>query len=478
MGQCGACGAASPCLPLRWGSGGHRQRAADASEDAHAHSSSVFFDAEEGDSSADHLFALARLSAHNLASRSSAAVPLAGVGRAIRAVSPSASIRSLSGRLRACRYRRPTPLPSPQSPTRSTSLDEDGSPRPCRQGGCPAATPPAAAPSKPSPMLSWWGQTIPEWTGPGRPPDGSAHWSRGDGRGLRVRCNTKGEKHASQGALYECFSADLVQASCKVGEVMERLVQLPPPCDPDGSLVGGGGSQLSGGCNGHCATSSSSASTYRRWAPGCPLPRVICIVVQLPEQAGPAWGTHPVEDHGCSFVAAFHIKQETLAALEQGDCPSEDVPEGLRLFQEFCKRGQTDLPMPKGKSRTSGLFKFMAVGENIEELGIPWLLASTVKSYNGKPCLVTKSGAVFKDPKCGEWMEIDVDVRLFSALARQSLVSLRHLMPKASIHVGFTIQANEEHEMPEGIVCDMHVHNMNLSDGAYTISDPRSDEDR
>eukprot|EP00415_Alexandrium_ostenfeldii_P001878 UN1878 len=96
------------------------------------------------------------------------------------------------------------------------------------------------------------------------------------------------------------------------------------------------------------------------------------------------------------------------------------------------------------------------------------MLMSTVRKFNGKPCLITKSGTVFKDP-AGEWLEVDIDIRRFCKLARTMLISLRELLPRSSVHCGFTIQGCDEEELPEGIVIDMWLHNVNLVDDPLSI---------
>mmetsp|Transcript_80882 Transcript_80882/g.252293 ORF Transcript_80882/g.252293 Transcript_80882/m.252293 type:complete len:393 (-) Transcript_80882:100-1278(-) len=288
---------------------------------------------------------------------------------------------------------------------------------------------------------SWLGTTIPErCAGQGLAGSGCS-WSRGDGSGFQIRdsCrNGRVSKIGSSGALYECMSVDVVRSGCKVSEVLGRLVPVP-----------------------------SSQSTQRNgelgWWPGCPLPRVLCVVAQLPEQVGPVFGEHPAEDAGVSIVTIFRIKPETIRVLRSCRWPAD-----LRMFVDFVKAGKTDLPTDRGGSKTSGLMKAVAAVGNLEEVGVPKLLLPTVRKYSGKPCLITKSGTVFKDPS-GEWLEIDIDLRRFCRLARTMLVSLRDLLPRSSVHCGFTIQGCDDDELPEGIVCDMWLHNINLKDDPRQI---------
>merc|ERR1712032_454119 len=196
------------------------------------------------------------------------------------------------------------------------------------------------------------------------------------------------------------------------------------------------------------------------WTAGCPLPRLLCIVVQLPYQVNPS-----DDDHGCSIVTIHEIREETLQALQQ-DTP----PAHIRLLRDFVCAGQTDLPQSQGKTNSAGLFKAIAQVGNFDELTLPWLLKRPVKSYNGKPCLITKSGTTFKGPR-NEWLEVDVDVRDFNTFARNMLYQLREHLKEASIHCGFTIQGCTPEELPEGIVTDIWLHNIDIVENPTIITD-------
>jgi len=267
-------------------------------------------------------------------------------------------------------------------------------------------------------------------------------WTAGDGLGFQVRKNCRNNrvlKEPSDGSLYECISVDIVKSACKVSEVLHRLVEMPPQAPYSG--------------------------TGETWWPGCPLPRVLCIVGQIPFERGPAlFGDHPANDHGCSIITLYRIKPSTLHLLR-----SERRTPAISLFAQFVSGGTTHLV---GGNRTSGLFKAIAVAGNVDAVGVPRVLMPTVRKFNGKPCLITQSGTVFRDAS-GEWLEVNVDIRRFCSLARNMLVSLRDLLPRASVHCGFTIQGCEDHELPEGIVADVWLHNVDLINGARYIDDPR-----
>lgn len=319
-------------------------------------------------------------------------------------------------------------------------------------------------------IRDWLGKSVPEWTGLGAPPkDNGPSWRRGTGTGIRVRAGPDffktGLKCETNGSLYECVSLDIVTASCKVEDIFARgLAQ--PPSDTSASSV---------------SESDRSGGDRLQWKPGCPFPRILLINVQLPERSGPTlYGEHPKDDHGCSVVAVFRIRPETLQMLERPD----EAPPHLHLCKSFfagpCAEPGSDAKDARRSlfkrrdlsvkaTKNAGIFKAVALGENPEEVNIPkWM-----EKYNGKPCLITKSGSVVRDPS-GEWVEIGIDVRRFSTLARNMLVNFRSFLPKARVHVAFLIQGVSNEELPEGLLADVHFHYTNLFEHAQRIVDPNS----
>lgn len=297
---------------------------------------------------------------------------------------------------------------------------------------------------------NWVGLTLPEWSKPGSPHQGDgAHWSKGCGTGLNMRSPGYSKSNAkveSNGSLYECLSVDVISSTHRLEDVLGRLA--PVPVNRSGL----------------------------RWSEGCPLPRIICINVQLPYKVGPMKGAHPLDDAGCSVIAIFQLRPETLAMLD-----TDNAPPHFRLFRRFLEgpAGRAGGPLDdpkrslgarrnnsKNATNDSGLFKLTASGDNADEAGLP----SMLKGYNGKPCLVTKSGTVVKD-KRGEWLEIGIDVREFSWLAKSSLYSFRDKLPKARVHVGFYVQGVEDDELPEGLIGDCRLHYLSLSDAVRHIDD-------
>lgn len=271
-------------------------------------------------------------------------------------------------------------------------------------------------------------------------------WSRGDGTGFEVRSGPdylrKGCKVASAEAFYECVGVDVVRSSCIVSNVLGRLVQAP-----------------------------NSAKTS--WRPGCPLPRILCIVTMLPYEC--SWSAREpsqdvnIGDAGCSVVSLFAVKEETLQALA---APKQ--PNALRLLVDYVKQAGREKQdgTPASGRTSSGVLKCIATGENLDNLGISSIMMPMVRRYNGTPVLITRSGSTHVGP-ANEWLEVNIDVRVWSYAARSALYNLRDSLPLASVHVGFCIQGCQDDELPECIVGACRIHNLNVFETPTPIDDPR-----
>jgi len=349
-----------------------------------------------------------------------------------------------------------------QAPCVSRSSAAGGGQRPPRTAGSAEGTSPSLLQAALQ-TQAWLGSTLPEWRAaleeqqrgalPGL--EVGACWLKGDGKGFKVRC---GPNHArnrsktqSEGSMYEAISCDAIRANSKIDRVIGHLIkELPLAPDAASSL-----------------RESDCGGEHLHWSAGCPLPRVLCVNLMLPYETGlNPWS----KDGGCSFVGFFHIKPETIKALQK----EKEAPACIRLFRAFCKGpcGHLDGPacdpnrslnqrLLKGvkKDLHAGLFKMMAQCTNPEDVNVPDMF----HTYNGKPTVITKSGYIVKDPQ-GEWLEMGVDVRMFNLLARKMLCSFRQLLPKTKIHYGSLVQGIEDDEMPEGLICDMYVCGVNMID--------------
>jgi len=172
-----------------------------------------------------------------------------------------------------------------------------------------------------------------------------------------------------------------------------------------------------------------------------PLPRFIVINFQVPFQAGPIIGKHPMEDHGCSVIIFFELDE--VAALQA--CDLATAPPGLRLLAQYLQ--EDGHPFQEGTYRSRCL-KAVGVIMNVEELNVPRVLQPVLHKFNGKPVLVEREtrrhGGADADV-----VELAVDIRGFNPLARMSLRRLHEQLRQADIQVALTIQGCEDSELPE-----------------------------
>lgn len=309
---------------------------------------------------------------------------------------------------------------------------------------------------------SWVGrtikQTLGEWKGPAS--SDVPVWHQGNAQDLKVRGagprSQRKKQVASEvlpyGSMYDCVSCDAIKADTVIEDIVGNLVSI----DQVPALAAEGGDRAS-----------------LRWTQDCPLPRLICINLKLPYNLGSG-------DPGCSFVAFFHIKPEVLKELQSGN-PRPCV----RLFQRFCagpmgRSGDKTDPArsldqrrnrAKKVNADSGIFKANAWCENPSDVSVP----SWMARWNGTPCTITKCGYVVKDHSSvgnspGEWIEVGIDVRQFNWTARMALVSYRSKLEQASLHFGFMIQGEDVDELPEGLLCDMHIFGVSMDNDPLDVT--------
>eukprot|EP00930_Biecheleria_cincta_P019436 TRINITY_DN14834_c0_g1_i1.p1 TRINITY_DN14834_c0_g1~~TRINITY_DN14834_c0_g1_i1.p1 ORF type:complete len:334 (+),score=52.87 TRINITY_DN14834_c0_g1_i1:192-1193(+) len=295
----------------------------------------------------------------------------------------------------------------------------------------------------------WLGKTIQEWTDDGLPPVGlGPRWKRGEGDGLQVRCGPDYLRRRTmmktpKGHLYNCLTFDAIRAPHKIDEIIGKVIDTIPP-----------------------------QSKKSRWTHECPLPRVLCINVMLPHyNPKNPWAS---DDGGCSYVGFFEIANATIETLF-----SDNVPAHVKLFQEFCEgpAGRPGGPLDdpnrslgrrrdpsKCKDQDRGLLRAAGWCQNQAELGVPEFL----HQFNGKSFVISDSGYIVRDPR-GEWIEFGFDVRKFPFLMVDILYNFRDFIPRAKIHYGFTLQAVDDEDLPEGIICDMYMTGMNITEDAVQV---------
>lgn len=271
-------------------------------------------------------------------------------------------------------------------------------------------------------------------------------WRAGNAKHLQVRkvnYVNAGKGPAADslpfGSMYECISCDAIASNQRITGIMGNYVEL---CE-------------------------LPAPATHEWSADCPLPRILCINLMLPSDSTGK------TDPGCNYVAFFHIKPEVVEELKKG---GRNAYNCIRMFKEFCQHPagvpdtrlqQTPRDGRRKLNEASGLFKVISFCENLHELNLSFFPRKTLSAFNGKPAVITKGGHVAKaNPDAGppgEWMEVDIDVRKLNCLALGNLFQYHDkYLPLAAFHFGFFIQAVNDDDLPEGLICDMHVFGIDM----------------
>ena len=119
----------------------------------------------------------------------------------------------------------------------------------------------------------------------------------------------------------------------------------------------------------------------------------------------------------------------------------------LRLLAQYFERAARDAAM-------AARFKLIAKAVNSSELGI----GSFLETYNGKPVLV-KTGMIYRG---GNYFELDVNVHIWSMLARKTLKKMQPQLKRTRAHVGFVIEGIDDDELPEQILACCELHDCNF----------------
>eukprot|EP00939_MAST-03C_sp_MAST-3C-sp1_P003798 g3798.t1 len=136
-----------------------------------------------------------------------------------------------------------------------------------------------------------------------------------------------------------------------------------------------------------------------------------------------------------NVVWVFRIRTSFLDALE-GRAPCSNAQ---KLTQQWYRSFERDIKL---KNR----LKAVCVADNYEVLG----LSKMFKGYNGKPCILSRSTSLFRR---SDHLEIYVDVLLFRKMPQIMLQKIMKKIPQLHIRMCFTIQGEDESELPEQALC-------------------------
>lgn len=153
----------------------------------------------------------------------------------------------------------------------------------------------------------------------------------------------------------------------------------------------------------------------------------------------------------CMAILYLGITEQTLNDLRSN---SQNASPAVRLFSEWCKRGDND---PDFRTR----LKMIVNIDGIEDLGIP----SFLKKYNGKPSLVKKhiGSLTHRTTRDGlRYSEININLRNWRYVSRKGVYSAIPFIARSKFSLGLTIEGRDDDELPEVLLGGCHIMNFDF----------------
>mmetsp|Transcript_4282 Transcript_4282/g.9233 ORF Transcript_4282/g.9233 Transcript_4282/m.9233 type:complete len:706 (-) Transcript_4282:94-2211(-) len=279
--------------------------------------------------------------------------------------------------------------------------------------------------------------TLPLHPGPeSTAPKSHPSWTPVAGNEFKVRCGPNypknGKKENSKNSLYEVYCVRFFRSQKRTVGGATRIMPLP---EVDPRMVGGAeGKEGGGGQVGKNTDDSDRATNF-----SCPelkgtkIPEVLVVHFMLPYEP-PNMFKQKDDGPGGECVYYLRPSQRFLDEIS-GRIPATPA---TKLFAKWCSECQSNLKM---RSR----FKCMALVRDLEKHNLGLL-----KTYNGKPVLITESGRVCSGYHGDvRYLEMTANVHFWAFMAKKGFVSIIPKFKNMQMEVGFTIEAHTDNEMPE-----------------------------
>jgi hypothetical protein len=306
--------------------------------------------------------------------------------------------------------------------------------------------------------------TLPQHIGPeSTAPLNTPTWTPVSGTQFKVRVGpnyTKlGNKESSLPSLYEVYTVRYFRSKARTTSCMADIMPLPSPSLPSSSIppVAAAATTPAGSCE--VDYHQYHNNPYPE-LDGTNIPHVLIVHFTLPYES-PSMFTPT--DNGYGGECIYYLRptrrflDEVASSSSSTTAPNSSVRRttttpATQLFINWCNTCEHNPSM-------RGRFKCMALVRDIEKHNFGPLL----RTYNGKPVLITDSGSVVSgmtttdtdtDTNNGNsgstrYIELTVNVHKWAYMAKKGFVSLLPKFAVMQLEVGFTIEAQDDAEMPE-----------------------------
>lgn len=267
-------------------------------------------------------------------------------------------------------------------------------------------------------------------------------WTPVDGTEFKVRAGPNyaktSLKEASRESLYEVYSVRYFRSERRTTGGATRILPLPAmgarlaPMGGDGAPDAAretAAAEEQDESTGAGVPSSDSHPELKDTA----IPDVLVVHFMLPYDTPTVFGQ---KDDGPGGECVYYLRPSRRFLDEiSGRTPAS--PAAL-LFAKWCADCRTD-------DKLRARFKCMALVRDIEKHNF-----GILKSYNGKPVLITESGRVCQGYHGNvRYLEMTANVHRWAFIAKKGFVSLIPKFANMQMEVGFTVEARSDNEMPE-----------------------------
>lgn len=197
-----------------------------------------------------------------------------------------------------------------------------------------------------------------------------------------------------------------------------------------------------------------------------PLPPILFINIMIPNYA-PKMGKNGKKDgSGYQKLIIGHLSASTFKKLDKycNGKGKKKLPlsPSIKLLSNFI------LNDSKKVSKVRERFKIIARIMNGKYSKFGFLANKMINNYNAKPFLAKTSTKYYYEP--GKYFGIDIDIHSFSYAAKKGLNLVKDTIATAIYDVGFVIEGQLNHELPEQMLASARVTKLGLEDLCKDIS--------
>lgn len=169
-------------------------------------------------------------------------------------------------------------------------------------------------------------------------------------------------------------------------------------------------------------------------------PNYLIMTIQLPNYSPSLFGGQ-TDGKSCSICQYFKLPSD----FDPETFPNQKA---LGLLRRFVQNGKEADGTP-----TRDRLKLIARIVNVDEWRVKGPLSLSefklLQSYNEKPVLARPQQTYYEGPG---YLEVDLDIHLYSYLARSALSSFMERLDKVVWEIAFVIQGNSTEELPEQVL--------------------------